>query len=39
MFIGEIEEVGVIEPLSLPESAPVEPAPAEARPDRAPVPG
>jgi hypothetical protein len=27
MFIGEIEEVGIIEPISLPESQPHEPEP------------
>lgn len=38
MFIGEIEEVGVIEPLSMPEREPSEPAPAAEQPGREPVP-
>jgi hypothetical protein len=39
MFIGEIEEVGVIEPLQIPRSVPDhEPAPVESRPAEDPVP-
>jgi hypothetical protein len=39
MFIGEIEEVGVIEPLKIPRSVPdEEPAPVEPRPAEDPVP-
>jgi hypothetical protein len=38
MLIGQIEEIGVIEPIELPRTLPAEVEPAEARPAEEPVP-
>jgi hypothetical protein len=38
MFIGEIEEIGVIEPLVVPEPIPAETEREETQPVREPVP-
>ena len=38
MFIGEIQEVGIIEPLEIPEPLPIETGGPEAHPAEEPVP-